>query len=124
MLFLIPIVVLFGSRWGPVGMAWAMACLMVVLFIPSWAALVNPICGAGLGEYFTALALPTFCAVIAGIIGWICTTKIDSVFVKLALGGLVGSLSYTGLSLVFNRDGMLRIIGGGNLGSIGSRAMK
>lgn len=110
LLLVVPPVVWLGSHWGGIGMAWAMTGLMAVLFIPGWALLIRPTCGAGLGEYAKQVALPTFCAVSAGLIGWISVDLLNAPIMRLAAGLSVGSVAYLGLSLWINRD-WCRVLG-------------
>lgn len=104
LLLILSPVVWFGSQWGAMGMAWAMAGLMAALFVPGWAILVKPTCGAGLGEYFRQVTVPTLCASVAGLVGLLVVSSIENTLARL-LGGLTsGMLVYLILSRFFNRE--------------------
>src|SRR5665811_1225260 len=65
MLCLVPPVLWVGSRYGTLGLAWALLGLTVVTFIPGWYMLVRPICKAGLLEYTIAALRPLLIAGVA-----------------------------------------------------------
>lgn len=111
LLLIVPPVVWFGSRWGAIGMAWTMAGLMTALFVPGWAILIKPTCGASLKEYTTQLATPIVLALIAGGVGLMSASMIDGDLFRLASGAFVGALVYIALSYFFNRvliDAMMK----------------
>lgn len=104
MMLIIPPVVWIASQWGAAGMAWAMAGVMAAVFVPAWAFLIRPTCGAGFGEYAWQVVLPTTLAVIAGFTGFLCATPFDHSLVRLASGlGVAGAL-YIAATLAFNQS--------------------
>ncbi len=107
LLLISPPVIWFGSQWGTVGMAWALVVLMSVLFVPAWALLVRPTCGAGLFEYSKQVALPTFCAVFAGLLAWLSTVMLDAHLLRIIVGLSVGAFSYIVMSIFFNKGWLL-----------------
>jgi O-antigen/teichoic acid export membrane protein len=48
----------FSASWGAIGLACGLIAIQILLFVPGWAFLIKPLCGAGLGEYVGALAVP------------------------------------------------------------------
>ncbi|VWX32734.1 Colanic acid exporter [Limnobacter sp. 130] len=104
LLFLVIPVVWFGSQWGAIGMAWAMAVLMAVLFVPGWLFLIRPTCGAGLGEYSEQIALPTLQAGLAGLTAWYFTHMIGTPLMRLILGLCIGITVYAALLYVTNKQ--------------------
>lgn len=104
LLLIIPPAVGIGSLWGAAGMAWSMAGLMAVLFIPGWAFLIKPTCGAGLLEYFRQVAKPTACSIVAGLVGLFAVSAIDHSLARLLGGLLAALLVYLILSRFFNRE--------------------
>lgn len=103
LLLIVPPVVWFGSQWGAIGMAWALAGLMAALFVPAWAILIKPTCGASLGEYVKQVALPSLCAVTAGVIGWIAVDFWEAPIVRLVARLTTGLVGYLVLSFYINR---------------------
>jgi len=112
LMLVIPPVVWLGSSYGVFGMAWAMVILMAVLFIPGWALLVRPTCGAKLGEYFKQIAIPVLCAVLAGSVGWFVGNCFTLAVLRLTIGLLVGAIVYIYSSWVINKDWCLMMAKG------------
>lgn len=111
LLFVAPPALWFGSQHGAAGMAWAMAGIMVALFIPGWAVLVRPACGATLWAYSRQVLMPTLCAVLAGGTAWLSVSAFDLPWVRLGLGLTIGTFAYLVLSWILNRDCMKLGIG-------------
>lgn len=109
LLLIIPPVVWYGSQYGSLGIAMAMGGLMLVLFVPGWAILIRPTCGAGFREYMSQVALPTLCAVIAGGIAWLLVMQFDLPMLRLALGLLAGAVCNLLMSWFFNRSVIIAI---------------
>lgn len=103
MLLIVPPFVWFGSHWGAIGMAWAMALLMGLLFVPGWAILIRPTCGAKLDEYAKQVIMPTLCASFAGYVAWMTVILVNGAAIRLTIGLISGSLIYIASSWVVNR---------------------
>lgn len=99
----------FGSQFGAIGMAWAMTALMALLFIPGWALLVRPACGLGLWTYSKEVLKPTFCALIAGFLGYLAVSAFDIALIRLIGGYIVGFGVYSVLTLTVNRKAVKAI---------------
>lgn len=112
LLLIVPSVVWLGSHWGAIGIAWAIAGLMGVLFVPAWATLVRPTCGAGLVEYAKQVALPTFCAVAAVFLAGVAADQFEGVVIRLVLGLSLGAIGYVAFSFGINRDWLLIVTHG------------
>lgn len=104
LLFIVPPALWFGSQYGAIGMAFAMAGVMAALFIPGWALLVRPTCGARLSEYSQQVLVPTFCAVIAGGMALLTVNQFSLHWLRLGLGISLGMLFYIALIWFFNRS--------------------
>ncbi len=104
LLFVVPPSLWLGSQYGAVGMAFAMTGVMAVLFIPAWALLVRPTCGAGLWEYGRQVLMPTLCAVMAGGVAWLIVVVFSLPWLRLGVGLSIGALAYLGLIWLFNRE--------------------
>lgn len=104
LLFVVPPSLWLGSQYGAVGMAWAMAGVMAVLFVPAWALLVRPTCGAGLWEYGRQVVMPTLCAVMAGGGAWLSVSAFSLPWLRLGVGLSIGTLAYVALSRLLNRE--------------------
>jgi O-antigen/teichoic acid export membrane protein len=107
MLLVVPALIWLGSQWGTLGMAWAMTGIMIIGFVPGWAYLVRPTCGATLFEYAREVFKPSCIAVISGLLAWAAASFFDSALIRLLLGGTAGVVAYLLLSWLFNRDFML-----------------
>jgi len=106
LLFIVPPTLWFGSLYGAAGMAWAMVGVMAALFVPGWAILVQPTCGATLWAYSRQVLMPTMCAVLAGGTAWLSISTFNLPWLRLGLGLTVGSVIYAALSWIFNRECM------------------
>ncbi len=102
-LLIVPFVVCLGSQWGAIGMAWAMAGLMAVLFIPAWAILIRPTCGAGFWEYSQQVLRPLICSLLAGLIAFLVASNFSHDWLRLIVGLITGAVVYAMLSWIFNR---------------------
>jgi lipopolysaccharide exporter len=92
-----------GGQFGAIGMAIALTAIGIVGQLPNWYFLVRPLCGAGLGEYLRAIAVPLALAAPAGLVAYLAVDRVAGDVARLAVGLCVGALAYGGLSLVFNR---------------------
>lgn len=104
LLFIVPPALWWGSHYGAVGMAWAMAAVMAVLFVPGWFFLVRPACGMRLWEYAQQVLLPSLCAATAGGVAWLAVNGIDTAWLRLGLGLVLGVVLYAALTWALNRD--------------------
>jgi O-antigen/teichoic acid export membrane protein len=104
LLLVIPPVLWLGSQYGALGMAWAMASAMALLFVPGWALLVRPTCGASLWVYTRQLLVPTLCAVFAGVTTSVLVSLLSYPIARLGCGLAIGILQYSLLTWLLNRD--------------------
>lgn len=104
LLLIVPPTLWLGSKYGAIGMAWAMAGVMAALFIPGWALLVRPTCGAGLWAYGRQVLMPTLCAILAGGGAWLAVSAFSLPWLRLGLGLVAGAVAYFALSWMFNRE--------------------
>lgn len=94
----------FSSDYGATGMAWAMTGITVGLFIPSWAILIKPTCGATLVEYSRQVLIPTLCAALGGGAAWLSVSALSLPWPRLGLGLTVGAFIYAVSSWLLNRE--------------------
>lgn len=104
LLLIVPPALWLGSQYGAIGMAFAMATVMAVLFVPSWALLLRPTCGAGLWVYSKQVLTPSLCAVMAGGSGWLAVSGFSLPWLRLGIGLACCALSYTAISWVLNKE--------------------
>lgn len=104
LLFVVPPALWFGSQYGAEGMTWAMAAVMAALFIPGWALLVLPTCGAGLWDYSRQVLMPTLCAILAGIVAWLAAGAFSLPWMRLGTGLVWGLAAYAAFSWLLNRE--------------------
>ena len=93
-----------GSRFGALGMAVALVTVGAVGQLPNWYFLVRPLCGAGIGEYFRALAVPLALAIPAGCAALLAVAGLEGDLPRLAAGLAAGGGAYWALCLLFNRE--------------------
>lgn len=106
LLLVVPPALWLGARYGAEGMAWAMVGVMAALFIPGWALLVRPTCGAGLWAYARQVVMPTLCAVLAAGTAWLAVSTFSLPWLRLGFGLAVGALAYAAFSWLLNRECM------------------
>ncbi|WOJ92972.1 MOP flippase family protein [Congregibacter variabilis] len=104
LLIIFPPVILLGSRWGALGIAWSMTALSAMLFVPAWAVLVRPTCGATLLEYSREVVAPTFCAMLAGFLAYSAVYPLGQELLRLTLGLTTVVFSYFLFSRLMNRE--------------------
>lgn len=104
LLLVIPPALWLGSQYGALGMAWAMASAMALLFVPGWALLVRPTCGASLWVYTRQLLVPTLCAVFAGAAAWVLVNYLSQPLARLGCGLGIGFFHYSLFTWLLNRD--------------------
>lgn len=104
LLFIVPQAVWWGARYGASGMAWAMASVMAVLFVPAWALLVRPTCGAGLLAYSRQVLMPTVSAILAGTVAWLAVGALSLTWLRLSAGLALGIAAYAALTWLLNRE--------------------
>ncbi len=104
MLCLVPPVLWMGSRYGTLGLAWALLGFTVVTFIPGWYVLVRPLCKAGLLEYTIAALRPLLIAVVAIAPAYFVAMQMTNVYLHLVVAVLISAPLYLGVSLLLNRE--------------------
>lgn len=104
LLFVVPTALWWGSEYGAQGMAWAMTGVMAALFIPGWALLVRPTCGAGIWDYSRQVLIPTLCAMLAGTVAWVAVGAFKMPWLRLGAGLILGLAAYATLCWLFNRE--------------------
>lgn len=103
LLLIVPPVIWLSSKYGALGMAYSMSGLMAILFVPAWAILIRPTCGAGLWEYTQQVLIPIFCALLAGGLAWLSVIQFNFSPIRLAMGFSVGIIAYFSISWIMNR---------------------
>ncbi len=94
----------FGSHYGNTGLAIALLASQTLLIVPAWAILIRPLCGAGFATYHVQLLVPLALAGLASAAAWLAAMPLNGDIPRLAIGLIVGLVSYIGLSRQFNRD--------------------
>jgi O-antigen/teichoic acid export membrane protein len=110
LLLIVPPAVWFGSQYGPVGIAWALLLVQVVLFVPAWYFLVRPVCQAPLVEYSIAALRPFVLAAVAVAPAYVAANLVEDVVARLLVGVLVSAPLYLLFSWVGNREWVLAML--------------
>ena len=103
LLVVMPPALWLGSRYGLQGMAFAMTGLALLVYLPNWLLLVNPLCGAKLGEYTLQVAIPLAVSLAAGLASFAVVSYIEVALLRLVVGWAAGTAIYFLLSWRFNR---------------------
>lgn len=113
-LIIMPPAIWWGSQFGVLGMATAMALLGTLGYWPNWYFLVRPLCGANLGEYSVQMVVPLSLSIVGGVAGYFSVYLLEGSLLRLLTGLTVEGLVYLGLSWRFNRvwvDAMMELAG-------------
>lgn len=104
LLLVIPPLLWITTRdWGLPGLAAALVIIYLALMLPAWWILVYPYCGATVLEYLRQIVTPLILSTITGLSAWLITRDVPHGTLRLALGAIIGSVIYLGLSRAFNR---------------------
>jgi O-antigen/teichoic acid export membrane protein len=68
--FFSPLSILFYSQWGLMGIAWGLVVNMVILQLPAYYILIEPLCGATMKEYFVLILRAFFITLIIYLISY------------------------------------------------------
>lgn len=114
LLLTLPLILWVGASYGGTrGLAWAMAAIQAIIFVPLWAVLVRPVCGATLYEYASQV-VPPFCAAsLAAITTYIATMSINNDWLQLFVSAAIMASAYIAISLALNRawcDAMIELL--------------
>jgi O-antigen/teichoic acid export membrane protein len=110
LLCIVPPVLWMGSQFGAEGLAWALLCLSLLLFIPGWFFLIRPLCHAHLWEYSVQALRPLFISLISIFPAYYISEQIDNVFFHLVLGVIMSAPLYMLISYFANRDWVASIL--------------
>lgn len=102
LLFLIFPALWFGSLWGVTGMTWSMLGLAIILFIPGWYILINPLCEVTLAEYLRSIFKPITITLLSITPAYLITLSIYNPFLTLIVSLTIFTASYFYLSSKFN----------------------
>lgn len=110
LLVLPPLYWLAVHDFGLMGLAVALVMIQLIVFLPAWRLLVQPCCGASIGEYLREVAVPLWTALSAGALACLATNRLDHGTMRLIIGGASGGASYLALSWLFNRAWMTAML--------------
>lgn len=94
--------ILVGMEWGIVGLALSLLGLNIVLFVPNWFFLVQPLSGATLSEYLAATAKPLALATLAISIPYPFCVQIDKDYLCLFAAFVVSFPLYIFFTYKYN----------------------
>ena len=114
--FFIPLTIFIGSYWGLKGVSFTLLGLMIILLVPSWYFMVNPLCGAGFKEYFWQILKPLIFAIIGGLFAYGASLLfgIENIYLNAGLIAVLMGVVVLMLNVWFNRefvDTMFELIG-------------
>jgi O-antigen/teichoic acid export membrane protein len=105
-LLCIPLAIYLGSFDGLVGVAISLLSLQVLLSLPNWYYMVEPLCGAGFNEYFKEVLVPLSNTFISSTLGlfFYCVSPMDNIYLRSLLFLLLASAIYLYLTHKFNKS--------------------
>lgn len=104
MLGVLPPLVMAGTTYGAMGMAWALLGFSVIMFVPGWYVLVYSICRAELAEYVRASLKPGFIALGAIFPTYWLLIGIEHYVLRVTIATLVAVPLYLVMSYRFNYE--------------------
>ncbi len=103
-LVVVPPALWAGSRFGTLGLAWALLASSLVMFVPGWYVLVWSQCKAGLWEYCLATLKPFLLAVVAISAGYFAGIAAKDSYLRLGIAIIASVPLYLWLSYLLNRE--------------------
>lgn len=100
-ILIVPTIVI-GARWGTEGAATALTVFYLVFSFVLWYFVIKPITGATLWTYTEQWATPFLIVLVSCCLAFVFKNFVDSVWLRLPFGLFIGSISYIGLSYVYN----------------------
>lgn len=110
LLVVVPLAVFASADFGAIGIAWAMLGVQVVSFVPGWALLIKPLCGASFSEYTGVMAAPLCAAVIAIGASAVLVAPVGWPLARLCVGIVLSAVFYVSASWILNRQWILSVV--------------
>jgi len=110
MLVVIPPVLWAAASFGTIAMAIALLSIQLTSFVPGWAVLIRPLCGATLKEYAGSMLRPLVASAIAAAVGSALCSQMDPSLARLVCGVVFGGIAYLLASWMLNRDWLLAMM--------------
>ena len=89
---------------GLTGVAWGWTGLQLALVLPGWLALVRPVCGATVREYFGLFIGPLALSALVVVAGYAAQMPFAGHLARLAAAGVVGGAITLAANAWANRD--------------------
>jgi len=104
LLIVTPPFIYIGSFYGIIGVSWGLVMLMLVLKIPGWYFLVNPLCGAKFLEYHWQIVKPLVISSSVGIFTYMVyyLVQTDIILINILIVSILGMISLYVLYSKFN----------------------
>lgn len=103
-LVLAPLAMVPLAERGLTGVAWGWTGLQLALVLPGWLALVRPVCGAGLREYFGLFLGPLAVSALVVVAGYAAQMPFTEPLARLAAAGVAGGVLILAANAWANRD--------------------
>jgi O-antigen/teichoic acid export membrane protein len=104
LLFFTPIMIYIYSYWGLTGIAWGLILNLLILQLPTYYIVIQPLCGADLKEYFGQIIKALFIAIVLYVLVYNYYLLLPSMLLlkMIVVVGSIVSLSYV-LNYYLNR---------------------
>lgn len=96
--------VYFGSKWGSIGMAWALSSAYLLLIFPSWIFVVRRMTECSISDYLVQIGIPLLCGMAAALVSVGVILFLPEGFFRLLLGSMVFLSAYLFWSYLFNKS--------------------
>jgi O-antigen/teichoic acid export membrane protein len=103
-LILAPLAMVPMAERGLTGVAWGWTGLQLALVLPGWLALVRPVCGASLRQYFGLFLGPLALSALVVVAGYAAQMPFTGHLARLVAAGVVGGAITLAANAWANRD--------------------
>lgn len=103
-------ILLVGTQWGTIGLAYAMLVLNILLIMPSWRFLIYPVCQMHLRTFLCAISGPILVALCAMIPAFYLSSNLQQPLIRLCVAAFLFVPAYVALSAAFNREWMTAFV--------------
>lgn len=113
LLIVLPISMIYGSKFGVIGIATAILVIHIIAIIVHYDILVKKLIPCGRSEFFSVLVIPTILSLSMGVIVYLSLFLVSdfSTLTRFIVGVTVGVVAYVFFLYVFKRTVLVNLLG-------------